>query len=267
EPPSKLRPGLSVTLERAILRAMSADPRGRFEHIRDLGRALLEVADVRTQTLWGPSFGFKRSPALMASSSSPPPQLPAPNEPTPGSKGPSRWRSLAGFALAVLGLALLWTLTRPDAAPPETSANETPAAAGTAKPAALERSDTPPVVPAPPEPAVAQQAPEPAAATGKRALNPSDGSKTTARAKAEAREAGAREVRSDVRSLRESTSASTRRAQPRNAAPARANRRATGKGEEDLQQFFPQEGGRERNAAGEPSGEDTPVRNEAPILD
>ncbi|MET0411079.1 MAG: serine/threonine-protein kinase, partial [Polyangiaceae bacterium] len=211
EPPSKLRPGLSVTLERAILRAMSADPRGRFEHIRDLGRALLEVADVRTQTLWGPSFGFKRSAALMAPSSSPPPQLPATNEPTPGPKAPSRWRSLAGFALAVLGLALLWILTGRDPAPPETSANETPAAAETAKPAAVERSDAPPVVPAPPEPAVAQQAPASAAATGKRALNPSDGSRTTARAKAEAREAGAREVRSDVRSLRESTSASTRR--------------------------------------------------------
>jgi eukaryotic-like serine/threonine-protein kinase len=267
EPPRKLRPGTSIVLERAILRAMSADPRGRFEHIRDLGRALLEVADVRTQTLWGPSFGFKRSAALMASSSTPPQPL-ATKEPAPSQKAPSRWRSLAGFALAVLGLGLLWTLTRRDPAPPETSASETPAAGETGKQAAAAVDDSPPVVAAPPAHAVPQQAPAPVVASGKRgALNASEGSRPAARAKADARQAGAREVRSEVRSLRESSSTSTRRAQPRNAAPARANRRASGKAEEDLQQFFPQEGGRERNAASEPSAESTPVRNEAPILD
>lgn len=57
EAPSRLRPDISALVERAILRAMHADPRQRFPHVRDLGRALWEVASPRTQVLWGRTFG------------------------------------------------------------------------------------------------------------------------------------------------------------------------------------------------------------------
>jgi serine/threonine-protein kinase len=57
EAPSRLRPDISALVERAILRAMHSDPRLRFAHVRDLGRALWEVASPRTQVLWGRSFG------------------------------------------------------------------------------------------------------------------------------------------------------------------------------------------------------------------
>jgi tRNA A-37 threonylcarbamoyl transferase component Bud32 len=55
--PSQLVSGVPDALERAILRAMSPDPEQRFEHVRDLGAALLESASVRTQFLWGRAFG------------------------------------------------------------------------------------------------------------------------------------------------------------------------------------------------------------------
>lgn len=55
--PSRLRPDVSALVERAILRAMHFDPRQRFPHVRDLGRALWEVASPRTQVLWGRTFG------------------------------------------------------------------------------------------------------------------------------------------------------------------------------------------------------------------
>lgn len=274
DPPRKLRPSTSVALERAILRAMSADPRGRFEHIRDLGRALLEVADLRTQTLWGPSFGFKRSISLMAPSSTPPEPPPAAKEP-PSPKAPARWRSLAGFALAVLGLVLLWTLTRRDGTP-ERSGNEAPAAEQAGKQAVSDGVVTSPA-PSTREPAlaVAPREAAPVAPPGKsEAPSRSEGARPMARTKADTREPAVREVRADsarevqseVRALREASSRATRRS-PRDAAP-RGTRKVSAKGEEDLQQlFFPQEGGRERNVASEPSGEATPVRNEAPILD
>ncbi|MEY4545952.1 MAG: hypothetical protein RL685_2147 [Pseudomonadota bacterium] len=57
EAPSRLRPDVSALVERAILRAMHAEPRQRFAHVRDLGRALWEGASPRTQVLWGRSFG------------------------------------------------------------------------------------------------------------------------------------------------------------------------------------------------------------------
>lgn len=57
EAPSTLRPGISPELEQCILRAISNDPKARFETLRDLGRALWPLADVRTQTIWERSFG------------------------------------------------------------------------------------------------------------------------------------------------------------------------------------------------------------------
>jgi eukaryotic-like serine/threonine-protein kinase len=55
--PSRLRSDVSADMERAIVRALNPDPALRFNHVRDLGRALLEVAGMRTQMLWGPTFG------------------------------------------------------------------------------------------------------------------------------------------------------------------------------------------------------------------
>lgn len=56
DPPRRVNPETSELVERVILRAMSADPDQRFDHIRDLGRDLLQVADLRTRTLWNPTF-------------------------------------------------------------------------------------------------------------------------------------------------------------------------------------------------------------------
>jgi serine/threonine-protein kinase len=55
--PSRLRPDVSMAMEHAVLRAMNPDPALRFDHVRDLGRELLLVAGMRTQMLWGRTFG------------------------------------------------------------------------------------------------------------------------------------------------------------------------------------------------------------------
>ena len=57
DPPSRFRADISGAVERAIMRAMSLNPADRFPHVRELGRALWEVASPRTQLLWGRSFG------------------------------------------------------------------------------------------------------------------------------------------------------------------------------------------------------------------
>jgi serine/threonine-protein kinase len=54
--PCSLRPETPPALDSAIRRAMSVDPRQRFAHIRDLGRALLPLADLRSQHIWAPVF-------------------------------------------------------------------------------------------------------------------------------------------------------------------------------------------------------------------
>jgi eukaryotic-like serine/threonine-protein kinase len=59
EPPSKLRPDISASVERAILRAMRFSQADRFEHVRDFGRALWELASPRTQLLWARSFDVR----------------------------------------------------------------------------------------------------------------------------------------------------------------------------------------------------------------
>jgi serine/threonine-protein kinase len=58
--PRSLRPEISIPLEDAIHRAMNADPRARFETLRDFGRALWPVADDRSRTIWARSFGNGR---------------------------------------------------------------------------------------------------------------------------------------------------------------------------------------------------------------
>lgn len=56
EPPRSLQPSVSPGLERIITRALSPDPTDRYPSIRDMGRALLELAAERTQMVWGHSF-------------------------------------------------------------------------------------------------------------------------------------------------------------------------------------------------------------------
>ncbi len=56
EPPRVLQPSVSPELERVISRALHADPNQRYPSIRDMGRALLELAAERTQMVWGHSF-------------------------------------------------------------------------------------------------------------------------------------------------------------------------------------------------------------------
>jgi hypothetical protein len=62
--PRSVRPDISITLEDAILRAMNANPKARFDTLRDLGRALWPLADERSRTIWARSFGAGRSPTL-----------------------------------------------------------------------------------------------------------------------------------------------------------------------------------------------------------
>jgi eukaryotic-like serine/threonine-protein kinase len=57
EPPRQLQPSISDGLDRVITRALSPEPADRFPTMRDMGRALLELAAERTQMVWGRSFG------------------------------------------------------------------------------------------------------------------------------------------------------------------------------------------------------------------
>jgi len=55
--PRSIRPEISIPLEDAIARAMNANPRARFDTLREFGRALWPIADERSKTLWARSFG------------------------------------------------------------------------------------------------------------------------------------------------------------------------------------------------------------------
>jgi serine/threonine-protein kinase len=58
--PRSIRPEISIPLEDAITRAMNANPRARFETLREFGRALWPVSDERSRTIWSRSFGNGR---------------------------------------------------------------------------------------------------------------------------------------------------------------------------------------------------------------
>jgi serine/threonine-protein kinase len=138
--PRQLRPDTPAALEHAILRAMSVDPRQRFGHIRELGRALLELADPLTRERWSAAFA---SAALVVATPSTSvvvtPQAPllAPAEPArvaaraaAGSRPRRRlWAAWALLATGCLLLALALVRTRemnlrpqPSLAPPEPAA-------------------------------------------------------------------------------------------------------------------------------------------------
>jgi eukaryotic-like serine/threonine-protein kinase len=116
--PNRLRPDISVAMERTILRAMSSDPALRFEHVRDLGRELLEVAGVRTQMLWGRTFGRidLSEPVPGARSTSPVALLRLPSDapPAPGAPVPQArsWRpfSIGVVAVAAILLCNFWVI-------------------------------------------------------------------------------------------------------------------------------------------------------------
>ena len=68
--PSLRRPGVPERLEAIVLRAMSLDPLGRFDSVKQLGAALLEFSSESTRMLWSPFFGA--APAIdMPASGSP----------------------------------------------------------------------------------------------------------------------------------------------------------------------------------------------------
>ena len=125
DPPSRSRPDISAVIERAIVRAMHPDPRQRFPHVRDLGRALWEVASPRTQVLWGRAFGPSdeaRSVPAIATRRSPVPQLIAGDPALTNTRhgyssppAPARARSRVSWlaAGAVLALGALATTVLP----------------------------------------------------------------------------------------------------------------------------------------------------------
>jgi hypothetical protein len=56
QPPRFHNPDLSPEFEAVILRAMSDEPKDRYESIRALGAALLPFASLRAREYWGPEF-------------------------------------------------------------------------------------------------------------------------------------------------------------------------------------------------------------------
>jgi serine/threonine-protein kinase len=69
ERPSLRRPGLPERMEAIVLRAMSLDPLGRFDSVKQLGAALLEFGSDATRMLWAPFFGAAPAIDLPASGS------------------------------------------------------------------------------------------------------------------------------------------------------------------------------------------------------
>jgi len=54
--PQALVPDIPELLERLILRAMNVEPAQRFEHVRDLGRALLDLGGEKLREAYAPAF-------------------------------------------------------------------------------------------------------------------------------------------------------------------------------------------------------------------
>jgi serine/threonine-protein kinase len=120
--PSSVRFDVSEVMERAILRAMNPDPALRYDHVRDLGRELLEVAGVRAQMLWGRSFGRidLSEPALEASRETAPLALLGPASEPVRSRSPSLSSRHVWFGLAALAAIVLfnfWGARAPERVP------------------------------------------------------------------------------------------------------------------------------------------------------
>lgn len=111
--PNRLRPDISVAMEHAILRSMNPDPGLRFDHIRDLGSELLEVAGMRTQMLWGRTFGRidLSEPAFSPRSTSPMTLMQLPTTPPARAARGAHQKAWLGLAaLAALAIPSYWVL-------------------------------------------------------------------------------------------------------------------------------------------------------------
>lgn len=126
--PSAVRFDISEVVERTILRAMNPDPALRYDHVRDLGRELLEVASVRSQMLWGRSFGridLSEPPAIPGPSSTAPLALLRATK-EPAGRSPLRlearnvWLGLA--ALVAIVIFNFWGMRAPDPMPQASAA-------------------------------------------------------------------------------------------------------------------------------------------------
>jgi serine/threonine protein kinase len=149
--PRAVQPSVSPGLERVILQALSPEPSDRFPTIRDMGRALLDLATERTQTVWGQSFA---TPARA--------RVPTPiGDEVPSARGPLQsgerlaaesfqapWRRIAIGAGLVLSGALAATLGPGLISPP--AGSQQPPLAAPAPPDA--RAATPSAPPEPNEP-------------------------------------------------------------------------------------------------------------------
>lgn len=114
--PNRLRPDISVAMEHAILRSMNPDPSLRFEHVRELGSELLEVAGMRTQMLWGRTFGRidLSEPPFSPRSTSPIALMRVPTKPPArGALGAHQKAWLGLAALAALLFPTYWALETP----------------------------------------------------------------------------------------------------------------------------------------------------------
>jgi serine/threonine-protein kinase len=133
--PREQRPELSLELESAILRAMHPDPARRFEHVRDFGRALIEVATLRTQMRWGRTFGrrdLSDAPRSLPASAR---SIAAPNPP----RRAQRVGFAAGAAMLTLLALLSWigaTASKPDPARTDAASADRVAAPATLQTAA-----------------------------------------------------------------------------------------------------------------------------------
>lgn len=147
-PPSHGLPELEGAMENTILRCMQQDPASRFADVRELGRALLELADARTQLLWQQTFDPARGARVVSdglalvstASSTRPPRRAEP----PASQ---RLLALAAVSAAVLSLGGVALLS---AAPPSPEVDRSfhaeqhpPAAAPASAPAVFERPAAP----------------------------------------------------------------------------------------------------------------------------
>jgi serine/threonine-protein kinase len=125
--PSRLRPDIPIALERVILRAMNPDPALRFDHVRDLGRELLDIAGMRTQMLWARTFGRidLSEPPEGPRTSSPVALLHVPSS-APARKRESRPNArhalIALAALVVILIPGLWSKLAPTARDPAVAA-------------------------------------------------------------------------------------------------------------------------------------------------
>ena len=151
-PPRTLAPDISPGLDRVIMRALSLQPSERFPTIRDMGRALLELAAERTQMVWGHSF---KVPGTEVAPSSRGRSMAAVTQPLEAPSFFARHRRLAfgagfigiGALASALGSAFLHSASGPSESGPAPSKPEPSVSVAAALPAPAEPPVRPVVVP------------------------------------------------------------------------------------------------------------------------